>query len=234
MPYPVIALVGYTNAGKSTLFNRLTGAAVDARDQLFATLDPTMRRLALPSGQAAILSDTVGFIADLPTDLVAAFRATLEEVRTADLVIHVRDIAHPEAAAQRSDVLQVLASLGLEHLADEGRLIEFWNKLDLLSGEAPSDRRRRGPAAGRGAGLGAHRPGHRRPARRARPAARGRGARGRARARRRRWRRGSPGCTATATCSSAPRRWPDPPARGAAAGRARPPGAAGFPPDATA
>src|SRR5688500_11098605 len=134
--YPVVALVGYTNAGKSTLFNRLTGAAVDARDQLFATLDPTMRRLALASGHEAILSDTVGFIADLPTDLVAAFRATLEEPRTADLVIHVRDIAHPEAAAQRSDVLQVLASLGLEHLADEGRLIEFWNKLDLLSGEA--------------------------------------------------------------------------------------------------
>jgi GTPase len=134
--YPVIALVGYTNAGKSTLFNRLTGAAVGARDQLFATLDPTMRRLALPSGRQAILSDTVGFIADLPTDLVAAFRATLEEVRTADLVIHVRDIAHAEAAAQRSDVLQVLASLDLEHLADEGRLIEFWNKADLLTGEA--------------------------------------------------------------------------------------------------
>jgi GTP-binding protein HflX len=136
VPYPVIALVGYTNAGKSTLFNRLTGAAVGARDRLFATLDPTMRRLALPSGQQAILSDTVGFIADLPTDLVAAFRATLEELRSADLVLHVRDIAHPEASAQRSDVLQVLASLGLEHLADEGRLIEFWNKLDLLEGEA--------------------------------------------------------------------------------------------------
>src|SRR5918994_2129561 len=134
--YPVIALVGYTNAGKSTLFNQVTGAAVGAHDQLFATLDPTMRRLALPSGQQAILSDTVGFIADLPTDLVAAFRATLEELETAALVIHVRDIAHAEAAAQRSDVLQVLASLDLEHLADEGRLIEFWNKADLLSGEA--------------------------------------------------------------------------------------------------
>jgi GTP-binding protein HflX len=133
--YPVIALVGYTNAGKSTLFNQVTGAAVGARDQLFATLDPTMRRLALPSGQQAILSDTVGFIADLPTDLVAAFRATLEELRTADLVIHVRDISHAEAAAQRSDVLRVLASLDLEHLADEGRLIEFWNKADLLTGE---------------------------------------------------------------------------------------------------
>ncbi len=136
VPYPVVALVGYTNAGKSTLFNRLTGAAVDARDQLFATLDPTMRRLALPSGQQAILSDTVGFIADLPTDLVAAFRATLEEVRTAELVVHVRDVAHGETAAQRSDVLAVLASLDLEHLADEGRLLEFWNKLDLVGDEA--------------------------------------------------------------------------------------------------
>jgi GTP-binding protein HflX len=131
--YPVIALVGYTNAGKSTLFNRLTGAAVSARDQLFATLDPTMRVLRLPSGQQAILSDTVGFVADLPTDLIAAFRATLEEVRTADLVLHVRDMAHPESAAQRSDVLQVLRSLELGELADDGRLLEFWNKLDLLS-----------------------------------------------------------------------------------------------------
>jgi GTP-binding protein HflX len=138
---PVIALVGYTNAGKSTLFNRLTGATVDARDQLFATLDPTMRRVALPSGQHAILSDTVGFIADLPTDLVAAFRATLEEVRTAELVIHVRDVAHPESVAQRSDVLEVLASLDLAHLHDEGRLLEFWNKLDLLDGEAATEAR---------------------------------------------------------------------------------------------
>ena len=130
--YPVIALVGYTNAGKSTLFNRLTGATVGARDQLFATLDPTMRLLTLPSGQQAILSDTVGFVADLPTDLIAAFRATLEEVRTADLVLHVRDLAHPETAAQRDDVLEVLRSLGLADRADEGRLLEFWNKLDLL------------------------------------------------------------------------------------------------------
>jgi GTPase len=132
--YPVIALVGYTNAGKSTLFNRLTGAAVGARDQLFATLDPTMRVLHLPSGQQAILSDTVGFVADLPTDLIAAFRATLEELRTADLVLHVRDMAHPESAAQRQDVLQVLRSLELGDLGDDGRLLEFWNKLDLLSG----------------------------------------------------------------------------------------------------
>jgi GTP-binding protein HflX len=133
--YPVIALVGYTNAGKSTLFNRLTGAAVGARDQLFATLDPTMRVLHLPSGQQAILSDTVGFVADLPTDLIAAFRATLEEVRTADLVLHVRDMAHPESAAQRQDVLEVLQSLELGDLGDEGRLLEFWNKLDLLPAE---------------------------------------------------------------------------------------------------
>jgi GTP-binding protein HflX len=133
--YPVIALVGYTNAGKSTLFNRLTGAALGVRDQLFATLDPTMRVLRLPSGRDAILSDTVGFVADLPTDLIAAFRATLEEVRTADLVLHVRDIAHPESAAQRQDVLEVLRSLDLGDLGDEGRLLEFWNKLDLLAAE---------------------------------------------------------------------------------------------------
>ena len=135
VPYPVIALVGYTNAGKSTLFNRLTGAAVKAKDQLFATLDPTMRQMTLPSGRPAILSDTVGFVADLPTDLVAAFRATLEEVRTADLVIHVRDIAHPESEAQQADVISVLNDLGMDHLADEGRLLEFWNKQDLLSPE---------------------------------------------------------------------------------------------------
>jgi GTP-binding protein HflX len=135
VPYPVIALVGYTNAGKSTLFNRLTGAAVLAKDQLFATLDPTMRQLTLPSGRPAILSDTVGFVADLPTDLVLAFRATLEEVRSADLVIHVRDIAHPDSEAQKADVLAVLADLEMGHLASEGRLLEFWNKCDLLERE---------------------------------------------------------------------------------------------------
>jgi GTPase len=133
--YPVIALVGYTNAGKSTLFNRLTGATVGARDQLFATLDPTMRQLTLPSGREVILSDTVGFIAQLPTDLIAAFRATLEEVRTADLVIHVRDIAHAESAAQRADVLEVLRDLELDDLVDEERLVELWNKVDLLSAD---------------------------------------------------------------------------------------------------
>jgi GTP-binding protein HflX len=133
MSFPVVALVGYTNAGKSTLFNRLTGAQVDQRDQLFATLDPTMRLVVLPSGRQVILSDTVGFVADLPTDLVAAFRATLEEVETADLIVHVRDIDHEETEAQRADVLAVLAGLGLGALEAEERLIELWNKADLLS-----------------------------------------------------------------------------------------------------
>ena len=146
VPYPVIALVGYTNAGKSTLFNRLTGAGVSARDRLFATLDPTMRLIELGAGQPAILSDTVGFVADLPTDLVAAFRATLEEVRTADVVLHVRDVAHGESAAQREDVLEVLKSLDLGDLADEGRLLEFWNKLDLVP---PDDRPQLRAAAAR-------------------------------------------------------------------------------------
>jgi GTP-binding protein HflX len=131
VPYPVVALVGYTNAGKSTLFNRLTRSEVGAQDMLFATLDPTMRRLDLPSGRKAILSDTVGFISDLPTHLVAAFRATLEEVTEADLVVHVRDAHHPDSAAQRDDVLAVLADLGLGELAENG-LIEVLNKIDLL------------------------------------------------------------------------------------------------------
>ena len=135
VPYPVVALVGYTNAGKSTLFNHLTHAAVGAEDLLFATLDPTMRRLDLPSGRKAILSDTVGFISDLPTHLVAAFRATLEEVTEADIIVHVRDAHHPDSAAQKADVLAVLRDLGLEALVEEG-LIEVMNKTDLLEPSA--------------------------------------------------------------------------------------------------
>jgi GTPase len=131
VPYPVVALVGYTNAGKSTLFNRLTRAEVGAENMLFATLDPTMRRLDLPSGRKAILSDTVGFISDLPTHLVAAFRATLEEVTEADIVVHVRDAHHPDSAAQRDDVLAVLSDLGLGELVEDG-MIEVLNKIDLL------------------------------------------------------------------------------------------------------
>ena len=130
-PHPVVALVGYTNAGKSTLFNRLSNSDVAARDQLFATLDPTMRAVDLPSGQRIILSDTVGFISDLPTQLVAAFRATLEEVNEADLILHVRDAAHEDSDAQRNDVLSVLAQLGVD-ASDNRPVIEVLNKVDLL------------------------------------------------------------------------------------------------------
>lgn len=131
VPFPVVAIVGYTNAGKSTLFNKLTGAGVLAEDMLFATLDPTLRRVRLPHGTPVILSDTVGFISDLPTHLVAAFRATLEEVVEADLVIHLRDISDPDTAAQAEDVERILADLGVD-ASDAKRVIEVWNKIDLL------------------------------------------------------------------------------------------------------
>ena len=132
VPFPIVALVGYTNAGKSTLFNYLTGAKVFAKDMLFATLDPTMRKITLPTGDEVIMSDTVGFISDLPTELVAAFRATLEEVLDADLIVHVRDISHPQTEEQAKDVMTILQSLGV---AEEAPIIEVWNKVDLLDGD---------------------------------------------------------------------------------------------------
>ena len=136
VPHPIVALVGYTNAGKSTLFNRITGAGVLAEDMLFATLDPTLRRMKLPHGRTVILSDTVGFISDLPTHLVAAFRATLEEVLEADLILHVRDMSDPDNAAQSADVLRILAELGIGEKEGAERIIEVWNKIDRLDPEA--------------------------------------------------------------------------------------------------
>lgn len=141
-PWPVIALVGYTNAGKSTLFNRLTGADVMAEDLLFATLDPTMRAISLPGVEKAILSDTVGFISDLPTQLVAAFRATLEEVTAADIICHVRDISNPDSAAQKQQVLEILADLGVidgEGAEPSMPILELWNKWDLLDPERAAE-----------------------------------------------------------------------------------------------
>lgn len=138
VPHPIVALVGYTNAGKSTLFNRITGSGVLAEDMLFATLDPTLRRLKLPQGRMIILSDTVGFISDLPTHLVAAFRATLEEVLEADLILHVRDMSDPDANAQSADVMRILGDLGIEGAEAQARILEVWNKIDRLD-EASRD-----------------------------------------------------------------------------------------------
>src|SRR6201987_662551 len=140
VPYPIVALVGYTNAGKSTLFNRMTQASVVSADMLFATLDPTLRAVALPHGARVILSDTVGFISDLPTMLIAAFRATLEEVIEADVILHVRDVSHDDAEAQSRDVEKILHELGIEphKINDKRSLIEVWNKIDRLH-KAPGD-----------------------------------------------------------------------------------------------
>ena len=133
VPFPIVALVGYTNAGKSTLFNRLTGAEVFVKDMLFATLDPTMRKIMLPSGDEIIMSDTVGFISDLPTELVASFRATLEEVLDADLIVHVRDISHEQSEEQAMDVRKILTTLGVP---EDAPMVEVWNKIDLLDEDA--------------------------------------------------------------------------------------------------
>lgn len=143
VPFPIVALIGYTNAGKSTLFNNLTGADVHAQDQLFATLDPTMRKLQLPSGKTIILSDTVGFISDLPTELIAAFRATLEETAEADIILHVRDISHPETTEQRQDVFSVLDTMVKDQILEadwRNNTIEVLNKIDLIENIALIDK----------------------------------------------------------------------------------------------
>ncbi|HET7411701.1 MAG TPA: GTPase HflX, partial [Pararhizobium sp.] len=155
VPHPVVALVGYTNAGKSTLFNRLTGSAVLAENMLFATLDPTLRRLKLPHGRLVILSDTVGFISDLPTHLVAAFRATLEEVLEADLVLHVRDMSDPDNAAQAADVVRILKGMGLDTESADARIIEVWNKIDRLPDEQAAALRTKAAQSGEAVALSA-------------------------------------------------------------------------------
>jgi GTP-binding protein HflX len=149
---PAVVLVGYTNAGKSTLFNRLTQAGVLAKDMLFATLDPTARKVDLPSGRAVIMSDTVGFISDLPHELVESFRATLEAVTEADLLVHVRDIAHPQSEDQKADVLAVLAQLSKDAGGRSPPVLEAWNKIDLLDADTRAGRLRRAEAAGQGQG----------------------------------------------------------------------------------
>ena len=148
VPYPVAAFVGYTNAGKSTLFNMLSGSSVLAQDMLFATLDPSMRKILLPSGKNVILSDTVGFISDLPHELIMAFRATLEEVLAADLVIHIRDVASENTKQQRQDVLQVLENLGFKDIQNSPQYIEVLNKIDLLSAEKKAEMQRKTAVSG--------------------------------------------------------------------------------------
>ena len=149
VPHPVVALVGYTNAGKSMLFNAITGSDVVAEDMLFATLDPTLRRMKLPHGRTVMLSDTVGFISDLPTHLVAAFRATLEEILEADLILHLRDISDPDNAAQAADVLRILDDLGINEATDApAEILEVWNKVDLLPDSAAESLRDQAGAGG--------------------------------------------------------------------------------------